>query len=67
MGGNEALRGVASDAQVVAHQAEERFFHDIAAHTRSYRDLVAEVPTFAEMATAYTGQFADNITLPDTR
>ena len=64
MGGNEALRGVASDAQVVAHQAEEHFFHDIAAHTRSYRDLVAEVPAFAEMATAYTGQFADNITLP---
>ena len=64
MGGNEALRGVASDAQVVAHPAEERFFHDIAAHTRSYRDLVAEVPAFAALATAYTGQFADNITLP---
>ena len=64
MGGNEELRGVASGAQVVAHPAEERFFHDIAAHNRSYRDLVAEVPAFAEMAAAYTGQFADNIGLP---
>lgn len=64
MGGNEALRGIASGAQVVAHPAEARFFHDIAAHTRSYRDLVAEVPVFAALATAYTGQFADNIGLP---
>ena len=64
MGGNETLRGVASGVQVVAHPAEERFFHDITAHTRSYRDLVAEVPAFAALATAYTGQFADNITLP---
>ena len=64
MGGNEALRDVASAAQVVAHPAEERFFHDIAAHTRSYRDLVAEVPAFAALAAAYTGQFAANIGLP---
>ena len=64
MGGDEELRGVASAAQVMAHPAEERFFHDIDAHTRSYRDLVEEVPTFVEVATAYTSQFADNIGLP---
>ncbi len=64
MGGNEELRSLASGAQVMAHSAEERFFHDIAAHTHSYRDLVEEVPAFAAMATAYTGQFADNIGLP---
>ncbi len=64
IGGNEELRSVARDAQVVAHPAEERFFHDITAHTHSYRDLVAEVPAFAALATAYTGQFADNIGLP---
>ena len=64
MGGNEELRSMASGAQVMAHPAEERFFHDIAVHTRSYRDLVEEVPTFAEMAAAYTGQFAANIELP---
>ena len=64
MGGNEALRSVACSAQAMAHPAEERFFHDIAAHTRSYRDLVAEVPAFAALAAAYTGQFTANITLP---